>query len=197
MNRRRWPLWLGIVIAGQVWAQGVPQGPLEVIRVSNGRVQSVLRSHETLDGPTKEDLFRIIEGVTDFGEISRRVVEPFCKRLSDSECARFDRTFQLLLRASSLRKLGRYRADRFEYLGEDIDGETAIVRTLAFYEEETFRLNYLLERSGGRWLIINYIVDDVDTIRNYKKQFLRLFARSDFQGIIARLEKKIAEYEEE
>ncbi len=197
MNRKRWLIWLGIVIVGQTLAQELPQGPLETVKISNEQVQRVLKSHETLDGPTKDDLFQIIEGVTDFAEISRRVVESFCKSLSDSECAEFDQTFQKLLRTSSLRRLGRYRADRFEYLGEDIDDETALVRTLAFYEEETFRLDYLLERSGGRWLIVNYVVDDVDTIRNYKKQFRRLFARSDFRSIIERLEKKIAEYAEE
>jgi ABC-type transporter MlaC component len=56
-------------------------------------------------------------------------------------------------------------------------------------------LNYLLERVDGQWLVHNYVVDDVNTIRNYTKQFIRLFARNTYDTIIRRLEKKIEEYE--
>ena len=98
---------------------------------------------------------------------------------------------------SSIKKLGRYRAERFEYLGEELKDDKATVKTLAYYKDEVVRLDYLLERVDGKWLVFNYIVDDVDTIHNYRKQFTRLFARNDFKGIIERLERKTAEYEKE
>lgn len=192
---KRW-LRLGVLMAVPLLAQPAP-GPLETVRASNERVQDILKGRETISGAVREDLHRVIDEATDFTTISRRVTEPFCKKLSAAECAEFDQTFRDLLRASSTRKLGRYRADRFEYLGEDVGGDAATVRTVAFYKEDSVRLDYRLERSGGRWVIVNYLVDDVDTVRNYKKQFLRLFAKNDFRGVIDRLKAKIAEIEAE
>jgi hypothetical protein len=46
-------------------------------------------------------------------------------------------------------------------------------------------------------MIVNYVVDDIDTVRNYKKQFMRLFARNTFDRVMERLRKKIAAYETE
>lgn len=192
---KRW-LRLSVMIAIPVLAQQAP-GPLETVRVSNERVQSILRGRGTISRAVKDDLLRIIDEATDFTTISRRVTESFCQKLSAAECAEFGQTFRALLRASSTRKLGRYRADRFEYLGEDIGRDTATVRTVAFYKEDRVRLDYQLERSGDRWVIVNYLVDDVDTVRNYKKQFLRLFAKSDLRGVIERLKAKISEIEAE
>lgn len=173
------------------------QSPLEIIRSSNQQVQALLSQHEIIDPETETKLFEIIEGVTDFAAISEGTTRPFCKNLTEAQCTRFDQTFQELIRISSIKKLGRYRADRFEYLGEDIDKDTAIVKILAFYEDDEVHLDYHLIHDGKKWLIVNYVVDDVDTIRNYKKQFLRLFARNTFDEIMERLEKKIQEYERE
>jgi ABC-type transporter MlaC component len=194
VRKRRF--WLALLIVGPALAQA-PPGPLETVRKSNQAVQSVLGLHDAITDPARVELRGIIDAATDFGTISRRVVESFCKKLTAAECEEFDRTFQELLRASSLRKLGRYRADRFEYLGEEIDGGTAVVRTLAFYEDESIRLDYVMERPSGRWVVVNYLVDEVDTVRNYRKQFLRLFARNDFAGVVGRLKAKIAEIEAE
>ncbi|MGD8540114.1 MAG: ABC transporter substrate-binding protein [Candidatus Aminicenantes bacterium] len=173
------------------------QNPLEIIRSSNQQVQALLSQHEIIDPETETKLFEIIEGVTDFAAISEGTTHPFCKNLTEAQCAEFDQTFQEPIRISSIKKLGRYRADRFEYLGEDIDKDTAIVKILAFYEDDEVHLDYHLIHDGEKWLIVNYVVDDVDTIRNYKKQFLRLFARNTFDEIMERLEKKIQEYERE
>ncbi|MBN1222142.1 MAG: ABC transporter substrate-binding protein [Candidatus Aminicenantes bacterium] len=174
-----------------------PQSALEVIRKSNDQVQEILSTHTTIDQATENDLFRIIDGVTDFDAISHRVIDRFCSDLTQVQCETFDRVFQRLLRVSSIKKLGRYRAERFEYLTQELKEETATVKTLAYYQDDVVHMNYLLERVNGKWLVFNYVVDDVDTVGNYQKQFVRLFARTSFDEIIARLEKKIAEHEKE
>jgi ABC-type transporter MlaC component len=195
MSALRSLLWVLVTAAGL--QQAGPQGPLDTVRASNEQVQAVLARYDKIDALAEAELFRIIDGVTGFGAISARVIEPFCPRLSAAECRQFDQTFQRLLRVSSIRKLGRYRADRFEYIGQEVTGESALVRTLAHYQDDRVRLDYELERNAGQWKVVNYILDDVDTIRNYRKQFVRLFARNDFGQIIGRLQKKIAEYEQE
>ena len=82
-----------------------------------------------------------------------------------------------------------------EDMGEEVKAGTALVQTLAYYQDDRVRLDYELEIAAGRWRIVNYIVDDVDTIRNYKKQLTRLFGRNEARQVIERLQKKIAEHE--
>ena len=171
--------------------------PLETVRSSNGKVLDIYASHETVDKETEGKIYSVIDGVTDFAGISDSVTSRFCIKLTAGECEEFNEVFTRLLRLSSIKKLGRYRADGFEYLGEETDGESAVVRTIALYGEEKIYLDYSLEEREGSWRIVNYVVDDVDTIRNYRKQFIRLFSRKSFPEVIERLEERISSYEGE
>jgi ABC-type transporter MlaC component len=171
--------------------------PREVVKRSNQNVRDILKAQEAVDAQIEAKLLEIINRVTDFETISRRVIQRFCEKLTQRQCEIFDRVFQRLLRVSSLKKMGRYRADRFEYLGEEMKEKTAIVKTIAYYKEEKAQLDYYLEFKNDKWMVVNYVVDDIDTVRNYKKQFMRLFARNTFDQVMERLRKKIADYEKE
>jgi len=192
--------YFSVLIFGLVWilgAQVMIMRPLEVVKRSNRYVQEMLQDKKVVDAETETKLLEIINRVTDFKKISHRVTQRFCEKLSPQQCETFNQVFQRLLRVSSLKKMGRYRADKFEYLKEDIKEKTAVVKTEAYYKEEKAQIDYLLEFDGKKWQIVNYIVDDIDTVRNYQKQFIRLFARESFEQIIERLKRKIKSYEEE
>lgn len=173
------------------------QKPLDVIKQSNQQVLEILKDKEKVDEPTEKKMLEIINGVTNFEMISQRATNLSCKKLTPQQCKKFGEVFIRLLRVSSIKKMGRYRADKFDYLGEEINQNSAIVKTIAYYKDEKAELNYHLELTGGDWKIVNYVVDDIDTVRNYKKQFLRLFRKMSFDGVIERLESKIADYNKE
>jgi ABC-type transporter MlaC component len=195
MGKNKIVLLLGMLFFCLIYSYS--QSPNEIIQASNKQVQEILSQHAIVDQETEIVLFKIIDRVTDFESISHRVIDSFCEDLTQVQCETLNRLFQRLLRVSSIKKMGRHRAERFEYLGEEITEDMAIVKTLAYYEDDKVYLDYHLERVDGKWLIFNYVVDDVDTIRNYRKQFVRLFARNSFNEILERLENKIAEYEKE
>ncbi len=184
-------------VMGVTLAEKMIMRPLEVIKGSNQNVQEILKAQKTVDAQTEAKLLVIINRVTDFETISQRVIQRFCEKLTQQQCETFDRVFQRLLRVSSLKKMGRYRADRFDYLSEEIKEKTAIVKTIAYYKEDKAQLDYYLELKADKWMIVNYVVDDIDTVRNYKKQFMRLFAKKTFDQVMERLRKKIADYKKE
>jgi ABC-type transporter MlaC component len=171
--------------------------PLETVKASNEKVLAIYALHETIDSDSEAAIYLAIDGVTDFESIASSVTSRFCRKLTEEQCRLFGDVFVRLLRTSSIKKLGRYRADGFEYHGEEREGEVAVVRTTAYFGEDHVTLDYSLEKKEGRWVIVNYVVDDVDTIRNYRKQFTRLFSKKSFEQVIERLEKRIASYEQE
>ena len=189
--------WLGLGLAFANALPGNQHGPLEAIRASNDSVLKIFASGREIDRAARAEIFEIIESVTDLDRIAFAATERHHPDLSPEQAGRLLDVFKRLLKASSMSKVGRYRADRFEYLGEEITEDRAVVRTEAHSGEESMTIDYIMRRIDGRWMIINYIADDVDTIRNYRKQFLKLFKRYGVDEVISRLEKKIREFEQE
>jgi len=84
-----------------------------------------------------------------------------------------------------------------EYVESRLDGERAVVRMLAWYGDDQVELDYQLERGAdGRWRIVNYVVDGVDTVRNYRRQFARILQESSMADLIDRLDRHASRLEE-
>ena len=79
-------------------------------------------------------------------------------------------------------------------LARQLKVQLLLFKTKVKSDNRSVKLNYEFKKIGSGWKIVNYIVDDVDTIRNYKKQFRRLFKKNTFEQIIKNLEKKIRKY---
>jgi phospholipid transport system substrate-binding protein len=171
--------------------------PLEIIKGTNEAVLAIYAKHRGVDAAVEKEVFTIIDAVTDYKALAGGAIDPLCPKLTASQCATFKEIFTRLLRVSSVKKLGRARAGRFEYRGEKVTGETAVVRSTAFFNEECVPLDYYMERRGDTWVIVNYVVDDVDTVTNYRKQFRSLLAKKTFEQVMAQLERKIASLEAE
>ena len=178
-------------------AGAVDVSPLQMIQNSNQQILAALGEDETVDPDTEARVYELMDQATDFAAMSGAAIRSFCDDFSSDKCGEFKAVFGDLLRIQAIKKLGRYRADRFEYLEEDIEpsGDRSTVLTIAFFEDDEVTLDYELELIDGGWMIVNYIVDGVDTVRNYQKQFTRLLARESVDDVIQRLRDKIAEFE--
>lgn len=135
--------------------------------------------------------------VTDFATMGEQVTAGFCDPKAPQTCAELKKVFIDLLQGNAIRKLGHYRADRFDYTGQEIKGNQAVVRTTAHYKKDSVQLDYILGKRASGWMIVNYIADDVDTIQNYRRQFANILKKNSMVYLIDRLKKKNEEYQEE
>jgi ABC-type transporter MlaC component len=173
------------------------QDPMKVIQSSNNRILSIYKASKHIDGLVQKKIFAVMEEVTDFETIGKRATDGFCGGNSVQLCNDFKRTFIELLKINGLKKLGHYRADRFDYRGEEIKGDVATIRTVAYYKDDSIQLDYVLERRGEAWKIVDYISDGIDTVKNYRQQFRRILAKSSLADLTARLKDKVKEYRQE
>jgi phospholipid transport system substrate-binding protein len=171
--------------------------PLEVVKSTNDAVLAIYGKHRVVDAAVEQEIFVVIDAVTDYQALAGDAIDPLCPQLTAAQCTSFKEIFTRLLRVSSVKKLGRARAGRFEYRGEQVTGGSAVVRSTAFFNEESVPLDYHMARRGDSWVIVNYVVDDVDTVKNYRKQFRSLLAKKTFAQVMEQLEKKIASLEAE
>jgi len=197
MRVRMIGLWTAAAILCCAGAASAADSPLETVRRSNQSVLDIYGSRETIDQAAEDEIYRVIDGVTDFEAMAGAAAERSCGDLTGEQCREFKDVFIELLRISSVKKLGRYRAESFDYLGERRDEGQAVVETSARFGEDTVSLVYYLTLGEGKWRITNYVVDDVDTVRNYRKQFKRLFRTKSYDEVVQRLRDRIASYEQE
>jgi phospholipid transport system substrate-binding protein len=174
-----------------------PSAPRQIIEEAHRGVSKILEGKDVMNDNDRAKMLKLIESHTDFETMAKRVVEPFKKQQNAAQQKEFAQTFKELMQSSSVRKLGKYRATRFDYLGEEIhDGQT-IVKTLAYYKDETLHMDYVFETVGDSPKVVDYVVEDVATVRNYRKQFRRLFQKKSFEAVMEQLRKKIRQYREE
>jgi len=172
--------------------------PMRVVRWSNSQALNMQRNKQgKLDSVTEKALMEVINSVTSFSTMSKNVMMWLPSTLNATQKNRFDTVFQKLLRVSSVKKAGRYRARDFRYLGIRYRGGAAIVRTKAFYKTDTVNLNYTLRRLGGKWKIVDYEIDGIGTVDNYRKMFRLLFRRKNLDSVIRILNRKIRRYQQE
>jgi len=186
---------VSIVLVTPIQAQ---PGPLDVVRDSNEEILGLYAADDSGDDPeVSQQVFDVMDQVTSFSSIADAAIDGLCDAEAGDDCETFKNVFIELLRVSSVHKLGRYRADRFEYLGEDVDGDTAEVHTLAFYGEDEIEVDYFLSRIDDAWVIDNYVVDGVDTVRNYRKQFNRMLRNRSVEFVTERLRLRTEELRDE
>jgi ABC-type transporter MlaC component len=185
------------LLLGLAAADATAATPLEVVRGTNEAVLAIYKKHAAVTPEVEQEVFAAIDPITDYEALAAGAIDSLCPKLTAAQCARFKETFTRLLRVSSVKKLGRARAGRFEYEGERVKGDTAVVRSFAYFNEEKVPLEYQMARRGDSWVVVNYVVDDVDTVRNYRKQFTKLLADKPFEKVIEQLEKKIASLQKE
>ena len=177
--------------------------PLAAIKDSNTRVKTLLDANAGKMSVAMENRLKtIISGATDFSSMSGAVMSAFPRTMTASQRSEFRAAFEELLLLSSVKKMGRYRADRFEYGNQSINGNRAFVKTVAVYTKkdgrvDRVRLDYTLTLSGGRWMISNYAMDDVDTVRNYQRQFRVLVSPKGVAGTIQHIKDRVIQYRNE
>lgn len=189
---------LAAILAAPPAVAALPEAAaLEEISRSNREVMAILAEKPDLNADMERRIDSVLDRVTDFAAMSDAAGAGFTDGVNEAQHERFHRAFRTLLRNSALRRMGRYRADRVEYGEATSDGPLARVPTTAWYGGDQVAIDYTLQLGAdNRWRIVNYTVDGVDTIRNYRRQFARILRSENFEQLVERLERRAAEPEQ-
>lgn len=178
-----------LTLPGNVFALQIEKTPLQLIRETND--QAIYTQGHFTGEEQKNQLFKIMDSVTDWPGLAGTATEKVCQNTDSTLCTKLQSVFSELLRYTAIKKLGRYRADSFDYTDEDITADEATVRTIAHYDDDSIPLHYQLQKKEDGWKVVNYIVDDIDTVRNYQRQFSILLKKGTVEDIINRLQKRV------
>ena len=89
-----------------------------------------------------------------------------------------------------------YDGQTFRYDStEDTKPDRAIVRyTMLAPNGKPVKFDYIVNRHGARWQIVNIVVDGISDLALKKAQYTSVIDREGFDSLLAKLSQKVADY---
>ncbi|MBO6535026.1 MAG: ABC transporter substrate-binding protein [Balneolaceae bacterium] len=187
-------VWFFLVISLQtsVFAQTDSDGIKSLLEERDEEIKNILGPEGSeYTEEQRETLKTIINGIIDFEAMSKTALDDTYDEISEESRKEFVDLFSTIIRDNSLTKLDIYRAE-VSYNEIEIDGEKALVQTMAELDEVRTPVDYKMEWKEGEWVITDMSIDDVYTAESYKRQFQRIIARRGFDALMDSLRKRAA-----
>jgi phospholipid transport system substrate-binding protein len=187
-------IWIFLVISLQTtaFAQTDSDGIKSLLEERDEEIKNILGPEGSeYTEEQRETLKTIINGIIDFEAMSKTALDDTYDEISEESRKEFVDLFSTIIRDNSLTKLDIYRAE-VSYNEIEIDGEKALVQTMAELDEVRTPVDYKMEWKEGEWVITDMSIDDVYTAESYKRQFQRIIARRGFDALMDSLRKRAA-----
>jgi phospholipid transport system substrate-binding protein len=159
-----------------------------------------------------EEVIRLVETKASDAELSKRVDElldydwiaqtslggpkKYAKRC-EPRCAEFEALLTRLIRENYLRRVRQSDKGSLQYVGVKRKADQRLVQTRVKYTKhgrtQTLEIGYVMHQEGDRWVVRNMITDGVSLAKNYRFEFNKVLKDEGIDGLIARLETKLAE----
>ncbi len=140
----------------------------------------------------REEMWKIVRGIFDFNEMSKRSLGRNWKRFNPGQRDQFTDVFSTLFGNIYLNKVqGEYNDEKVIYLGEEIiKDKKAVVKTKIVRENGEIPMNYRMRLQGKKWKIYDIIIEGVGLVKNYRTQFKKILRKESPDQLIERLKKK-------
>lgn len=125
----------------------------------------------------------------DWRAMAREALGEHWEKRNAQERSEFARLFVNLFENAYLSKIRLAEADKFEYLGETVQGDEAVVRTRVVTKNGTgIPVSYRARRDeAGRWRVYDLDVERISLMRNYRSQFDSIIRRTSFAQLLTRM----------
>jgi phospholipid transport system substrate-binding protein len=139
----------------------------------------------------RDQLKDIINDIIDYQAMAEYALGNTFDEISAEQQVEFVSLFATIIRDNSLNRLDIYRAD-VTYEEITVNGNKAIVKTIAELENVRTPVDYNLERKGNEWMIIDMTIDDVSTAESYNRQFQSIIRQRGFDALLQSLRRRAA-----
>ena len=199
MKLVRFALALAILAAPIVALAADPTPPMDVIKTYTEKVRAVV-----LQSKTDQEMRDRIKGMMDefvwFEEFGRNCLADHWAELKADQQSLYLKEFRSLLERTYLRRFKAGREFTVVYNGEveyNDARDRAIIKTTITSDDVTSDVDYRLHLVNGMWKIYDIYVDDVSMMRNYRKSFLKVYESDGFDALVAKMQKKTSDKEDE
>jgi phospholipid transport system substrate-binding protein len=131
---------------------------------------------------------KVLDEMFDWNEMGRRSLGRYWSERTSVERTEFVRLFAALFQRTYLSRIELADREKFQYLDETLEGDTATVKTAVITKKgHQIPVDYLARRSGAQWKVYDIGVSGTSLVKNYRAQFTTLVARSSYEDLITKL----------
>jgi phospholipid transport system substrate-binding protein len=190
---------LGVMLGPWLAAPAHAGAPLEHLRAQIDRVLRILEDPDMKkDGRARDRraaVRKIADDIFDFHETAKRSLARHWQPRTAAERDEFVRLFTDLLERSYLSRIELYGGEKIAYLGDNLEGDTALVRTRIITKGGTeVPIEYRMLKKGDRWLVYDVIIEGVSLVANYRTQFNKIIQTSSYAELVKRMKVKQDEF---
>ena len=183
---------LVLLLAGREATAGAPTDQL---RAQVDRVLKLL-DDAALKAPDKAKerrtaVRKVADEIFDFGETAKRSLGRHWAARTHEERDEFVKLFGDLLERSYISKIELYGGEKIQYVGDKIEGDTAIVQSkLLTKTGSEVPIEYRMLKKGERWLVYDVVIEGVSLVANYRTQFNKIIQTSSFQDLVKKMKTR-------
>ena len=181
-------------ISGQVFAESHITTDL---KGTINQVMEIVSDKNLQKNPTlrREKLRQVIGLRFNYKQMVMRSLAKNYMDRSDKERKEFTRLFKKLLENSYASKIENYRNETIDYVGEQIKGKYAMVKTQIVRKDGVVDVYYKMFKENGQWLVYDFVIEGVSLIRNYRSQFSKIISTESYPVLVSKLRKKVEDLE--
>lgn len=121
-------------------------------------------------------------------EMARESLKDHWAKLSAKQRGQYLPLFTAIFVDSYTRRvLDFLKREKVQYPGEVAEGKCIKVRTVIMRPYEHIPVDYIVEKTGHRWMIRDVIIDGVSTVETYQDAFDRFLRTQPFDALIQRM----------
>ena len=188
-----------LLIVGFIPPVAAEQSPRDVVQSTSDQVLAVLAEKDLSKQERRDKVRAIVLRSVDFETLSRLVLARNWTKFSPAQQQEFMQEFQDHLAATYGRRLDDYRNEKVAIVGDrqEPNGDwTVRTKILRGGGSNDINVDYRLRQSNGEWKVIDFIVEEVSMVANFRSQFQDIVASGGPEKLLKLLKEKTAAGEE-
>jgi len=143
-------------------------------------------------------LNELLDRMIDFDSIVAESLGSHKEGRTNDELKEFSDLLQKLIKRNYQKNIEKTLSYKVSYEGEDPGTEGVIVHTKAEKTKadgsvEVISIDYRLHQKDGAWRVFDILTENSSMVNNYKNQFNKTIRKDGWNGLIAKLKRKLAE----
>ncbi len=195
-SRLAWVLCLCLpwALAGAARAD---QSPTGLLKERDQSTRAYLSEHPLpLNGKQRAHIEKQLNSLFDYEYIALESVAAYKSKATPQQMREYVDLFTRTTRRSSSSEeaLKNLLQGKIKYMGEEKTPKgLTLVKTVLVKKNEEIGVDYVFRQDQKGWRIVNYVLDDVDLIDNYRGSFGKIITDKGFSELIRRLKDKLSD----
>jgi phospholipid transport system substrate-binding protein len=170
--------------------------PLDTLKNSTNDVLDILKDPLYKDSTKKElqkeKLQAKIRDIFDFGEMAKRTLATYWKKLTPKQKVEFTDLFSVFLQKLYIDRIQYYANTEILYLSENMPTKlNAAVKTKIVTKIFEIPIDYRMIMKNEGWKIYDINIAGVSLLRNYRAQFQQILMKESPDVLIEKLKRRV------